>query len=396
MKARLGSNKTLFFFDADAVVADPSLLTAQVKSGATVVATLTFSATSPVPNLYRSSNLLLSRTGQYEVVFLYNGTAQQSDYLEVDVNPITDYPIGQSVSLKLPIAGIGAGATITARIVTAGGTVGSPISAPYVSGAAAYQAPNTFAAAGDYCVVWLQVIASVPTPIRADAAYVLVPTGREKVLFVAGDGHNPNTSLPYVSTKLVVSDAETGGWVAQTVTNSSRQAMLELAPGQYVATLVKAPYIYSINNFAFSVGGTPVEQTIQLHAPALSVTVSPEQQVAPVCRLFADLYRMTGQPLANAVVRVSLINRPQLFSGTPVMDTDLAFRTDCHGHVEFDLVQGVQIEVSVAPLSLRRIVTVPSGLAAADPVNLMTLMSAASDLFDIVAPVLPAAAKRSL
>lgn len=393
MKARLGSNKTLFFFDSGAVVVDPTLLTAQVKSGSTVVGTLTFSSTVAVPNLYRSSSLLLQRVGQYEVVFLYDGVAQLSDYLEVDVNPVTDYPIGQALNLKLPITGIGAGETITARIITAGGSATSPISAPYAAGAAAYQAPHTFTSAGDYCVIWFQDIVGVPTPIRADASFVVVPTGREKVLFVAGDGSNPNTSLPYISAKLVVSDAETGAWVAQTVTNSSRQAMLELAPGRYIATLVKAPYVYSINNFAFSVGGTPVEQTIQLHAPALAVTVSPEQQVAQVCRLYADLYRMTGQPLANAVVRVALINRPQLFSGTTVMDTDLAFHTDCHGHVEFDLVRGIQIEVSVAPLSLRRIVTVPN---EPGPVNLMTLLSAAPDLFDIIAPELPAAAKRSL
>lgn len=395
MKAKLGSNKTLFFFDSGAVVVNPTLLTAQVKSGATVVATLTFSTTPAVPNLYRSSSLLISKAGQYEVVFLYNGVAQLSDYLEVDVNPITDYPIGQAVNLKLPSAGIGINATITARIVTASGTVTNPISAPYSSAVAAYQAPYTFTTANDYCVIWFQAINNVPTPIRADALFVVVPTGREKVVFVAGDGANPNTSLPYVSTKLVVTDTA-GAWVAQAVTNASRQATLELAPGDYRATLVKSPYVYSVNNFNFTVNTTPTNQTIQLNTGALSVTVSPEQQVAPVCRLYADLYRMTGQPLTNAVVRVALVDRPQLFSGTPVMDTDLAFHTDDHGHVEFDLVQGIRIEVSVAPLSLRRIVTVPSGQAAANPVNLMTLMAAAPDLFDIIAPQLPAAAKRSL
>jgi hypothetical protein len=395
MKAKLGSNKTLFFFDAGAVVVNPSLLTAQVKSGATVVATLTFSATAGVPNLYRSSNLLISKVGQYEVVFLYNGTAQQSDYLEVDMNPTTDYPVGQSVNLKLPNTGIGTGATVTAQVVTAAGTVGNSIAAPYSSGVAAYQAPTTFSVAGDYCVIWYQAVNNVPTPIKAESLYVVVPTGREKVSFVAGDGANPNASVPYVSAKLVISDTE-GTWVAQTVTNAGGQAVIELPPGTYRATLVKSPYVYSINNFTFTVNTTTTNQTIQLNTGALSVTVSPEQQVAPVCRLYADLYRMTGQPLTNAVVRVALVSRPQLFSGTPVMDTDLIFHTDDHGHVEFDLVQGVQIEVSVAPLSLRRIVTVPSGQNAVEPVNLMTLMASAPDLFDIIAPQLPAAAKRSL
>jgi len=397
MKAKVGVDKTLFFFDVDVVVNVPSLLTAQVKSGATVVATLTFSAIPSVPNLYRSSPLKLLKAGQYEVVFLYNAIARSSDYIEADVTQVTDYPLGQQVLLKLPSAGIGIQATVTARVVTSAGVVGNSIAATYSSSVAAYQAPTTFSAAGDYCVVWYQAINNVATPIKAETVYELIPTGREKVNFVAGDGANPNVSAPYVSAKLVITD-EAGVWVAQTVTNATRMASVELPPGTYRATLVKSPFVYSINNFKFVVGTSPpvAQQTIHLNTAARSITVSPDAQPAATCQLYADLYRMTGVPLINAVIRVSLVHRPQLFSGTSVFDTDLTFTTDSQGHVEFSLVQGVQVEVSIAPLSIRRIITVPSGQAAANPVNLLTLMSSASDLFDIVAPELPAAAKRSL
>lgn len=395
MKAKLGVKKTLFFFDTAAAVVAPSLLSAQVKSGATVVATLTFVPVPSIPNLYRSSDLTLTKAGQYEVVFRYNAVPIESAYLGADVNPVTDYSVGASVNLKLPKGALGTQETVTAKVVTSLGVVGNSIAAPYVSGSVAYQAPYSFNAAGDYCVIWYRVINNVVTPIKADTVFTVIPSGRELIKFVAGNGLDQNVSAPYINAKLVITDMD-GNWVAQTTTTSNRMASLELPPGSYRATLVKSPYVYTNNNFNFLVDTSPIKQVIQLNTPAISVTVTPEQTPAPVCRLYADLYRMNGTPLMQAVVRVALMHRPQLFSGSPVFDTDLAFKTDDHGHVEFDLVQGIQVEVSIAPLSIRRIITVPSGQNALDPVNLMTLMSGAQDLFDIVAPQLPAASKRSL
>ena len=105
---------------------------------------------------------------------------------------------------------------------------------------------------------------------------------------------------------------------------------------------------------------------------------------------------MDGNPLVNATLHVRLIHAPQLFSGTGVFDTSKTYMTDANGHVEFDLVQGIKIEVSIAPLSLRRIIDVPSGDDAAEDVNLLTLLSDADDVFDIISPEIPAAPRRTL
>ena len=105
---------------------------------------------------------------------------------------------------------------------------------------------------------------------------------------------------------------------------------------------------------------------------------------------------MNGKPLSNAAIHVRLIQAPSLFDGVGVFDTNRVYKTDANGKVEFDLVQGIKIEVSIAPLSLRRIIDVPSGEDAEDKVNLLTLLSGADDVFDIISPTIPSAPRRTL
>lgn len=388
MNARLGSRKVLYYFDSAATVADTSLLSLNLLLGNTSN-TYTFQQVTDVPNLYRSESFLLTQAGQYEAVFRYGGQVLTSGYVQADMYPLSDYPLLVASRVKRPGT---AGSNVTMQVVNNAGVATSPIPATYNAGTAAYEAPYTFPTVGDYAVVWL-----VDTvPVAADPVFIDLPNGREIVRFVAA-AWSGNGGTPHTNTTIVVSD-QGGVQVAQGVTDQAGEWQVALPPGDYVASMFRTGRVFSINNINFTVaiGATATAYNVHLMSEYQEVTVTPPAAVAPLCTIYADLYRMDGQPLRNANVRIALVHRPQLFSGTSVFDTDLSLKTDTNGHVEFRIVQGVQIEVSIAPLSLRRTITVPSGLAAQSPVNLMTLMAEAPDPFTIVVPNIQSASKRSL
>lgn len=396
IQARVGVGKRVFCFDG--AVANSALLSAVVKFGNTTVATLSFSAIGSIPNLYRSSEFTLSAIGQHEVVVTYNGSVIESYYVVAELEPASDYPLSEAVKLKLDPGALGVGATITARVVNNLGTVSSSLPAPYSAQKAAYEATHTFPAVGDYSVVWYQAINNQAVPFQMDQLYLATPPTREVIKFLAattsGNGGTPhtNTTIVVVDEDLVV--------VGKTVTDAQGKTTLNLPPGSYTAALVRTGTVFSTNNINFTVSlgiTSKPESNVPLISKALTVsslqcTFTGDTPPAQVCTLSALLYRMDGTPLRHAVVRVALLHRPELFSGTAVFDTDLSFTTDTNGRVEFSLIRGIQVEISIAPLSLRRIITVPDAPTA----NILTLMSQVPDLFNIVAPVLPAATKRSL
>lgn len=396
LQARTGVSKTVYCFDA--TVANSALLTGVVKLAGATVANLTFTMVNAIPNLYRSSSFTLLKAGQHEVVISYNGAVIESYFLVSDLNPATDYPANQSVKLKLDPGALGSGETITARVVTSAGAVSSVLSAPYDAQKAAYEASHTFASIGDYSVVWYRLINNVATPFLMDQVFVTTPSGREVIKFLAAT-LSGNGGTPHVGATIVVVD-ENAVVVGKVVTDNAGKATLPLELGSYTACLIKSGAVYAVNNISFSVElGVTTKPASTIHlitgvtvVSSLTCTFSGDSPPTATCKLSATLYRMDGTPLRYASVRVLLLHRPQLFSGVSVFDTDLSAQTDTNGYVEIELVRNIQVEVSIAPLSLRRIVTVPDSPSA----NLLTLMSQANDLFDIVSPELPAAAKRSL
>lgn len=396
VQARTGISKSLYCFDASVV--DSSLLTGVVKLAGVTVAALTFTMVNAIPNLYRSSAFTLLKTGQHEVLISYNGAVIESYFLVSDLNPATDFPTSQAIKLKFLPGALGTAQTITARVVDSAGVTSGAISAPYDAQKAAYEATHTFATIGDFSVVWYRLINAVVTPFFMEQVFVTTPSGREVIRFLAAT-LSGNGGTPHVGTTLVVVD-EDDVVVGRVVTDNVGKASLSLEPGNYTAALIKSGVVYSVNNFSFTVDlgiTTKPASTVHLISSALAVssltcTFSGDSAPAATCKVSAQLYRMDGTPLRYAVVQVGLMHRPQLFSGVSVFDTDLSAFTDTNGYVEITLVRGIQVEVSIAPLSLRRIVTIPDAPTA----NLLTLMSQAQDLFDIVSPQLPAAAKRSL
>jgi hypothetical protein len=296
------------------------------------------------------------------------------------------------------------------------GTNGESEQALYDPDASAYIASRMFADEGQYFIVWLKENAQgQQEPFMFEPVLVLTPSGAELVKFRVATLEG-NNGAAHTFTTVVIS-LEDGTQVDQNVTDDAGDVAFNLDPSPYVVSLVKTNTVFSTNNFLISVVNTreiapdpylsaasgTETQVYQLIASSFSPTVTAPISPAAMCLLYADIYRMTGTPLKHANVQVGLVHAPQLFDGTAVFDTQTTYKTDANGHVEFKLVQGIKIEVIIAPLSIRRIITVPSGADAIDavtgefvPVNILDLMSDADDVFDIIKIKTPTAPRRTL
>lgn len=396
MKARVNVKREFCHL---APVDNPTLLTGVVVLPDNSSLPLSFLQLAVLPDVFLVTVPALA-LGQYELRVLYDGTTVWSDHLDVGSDRFTDFPLGEEVRLRLPAGIPTPSATVTARLVSPLGVVVGVVAASFSAQTYAFEFAHTFALtdAGDWGVVWLwqQAGDTAPIPHAVTDMVLCRPVGQELIRFVAAAWEG-NGGTAHSSTTIVVSHADSLAQAAQGVTNQAGGLQLALYPGVYRATLYRADVVFSVNNFTFTVmEGDTGKGTVHLISEKLAITATPPAAIAPMCRLYADVFRMDGSPLFNAAVQVSLQHGPQSFSGTGVFDTCMTRRTDSNGHVEFDLVQGIRVEVLVAPLSLRRIITVPSGSDAASPVNLLTLLSQADDLFDIIVPNIPAAAKRSM
>jgi hypothetical protein len=394
VKAKTNISKVFYHL---APVVDPLLLTGVVVLPDSTTLPLTITQLTAIPDVVRVvvPALPVIAAGQYELRILYNAVARWSEYLDVGYDAVTDFPLNELIQLKLDATGPGVARTITAQLVSPAGVVTVLEAATFTAATYAYEFDHTFAItdSGDWAVVWHWDTGGGVVPQALTNLLLNKPVDQELVQFVAADASGAGATA-HSSTTVVILDEDGLVQLAQGVTDSLGRVTIPLFPAVYRAVLFRTGRVFSVNNFTFTVaeGDTGVS-SVQLVSAVLLVTATPPAAVADMCTLFADIYLMDGNPLRNAVVRVSLQHRPQSFSGTVVFDTDMSFMTDSNGHVEFDLVQGIQVEVLIAPLSLRRIITVP---ASVGPTNLMTLMSGADDLFDIIIPTVPAASKRSM
>jgi len=263
---------------------------------------------------------------------------------------------------------------------------------------------KTFNAAQEVFVVWLNN--NVQTYMTD---YLITSSTDTEVVNVYAAEINPTypNGNPHIAATVIAS-TPAGVQITQGVTDVSGYVRLELPPGDHILTLSKANTVFSLNNFEkevfnssvvpaddklYSPPGASDVQAIQLITDKFNPTITAPPAPADMCTLFATLYLMDGTPLRHAAINVGLLDRPQLYSGTAVIDSQKIYKTDSNGYVEFSIVQGLQIEVNIAPLSVRRRITVPS---SAGPVNIMTLLSSADDPFDIITPNIVAAPKRTL
>jgi len=332
-----------------------------------------------------------------------------------------------SLLTSLGLAGLGSQGGGLAAL----GSDGTALQAIYSTAAVGYVVSDiTFPFVGDYFVVWHRAdnAADPQVPFHFDAIFLTAGSSEQQVNIrvldpdpdsLADAAKHPITGThePHINTKVYVSDKK-GNPISYGVTDSEGRVGFSIGPGVYYVTLVKDNIVFGTNNCKIVIQderaimpnwlltvpppyGSPIVKAptnaFTLYSEAFSPTLTDPAPPAPMCDLYADLYRMDGSALANAEIYVSLVQAPDLLaSGTVVYDTKAFYRTDGHGRVTFSLVQGIKVEVAVAPLSIRRIITVPSGDDAAVPVNLFTLLSQADDMFDIIRPNIATAPRRTL
>ena len=282
------------------------------------------------------------------------------------------------------------------------GNDGVTIVATYSATFNGYVITHTFSTAQEAYVVWYRTgVQTLMVP------YLVTQEDDKEVVLITAGSLSGSNNTPHIGTTIVASTTA-GVQVAQGDTDVDGEIRLEMSPGEYVFSLTKPGHVYTTNNFThevydsrvnaadpnlYTVAGATDVQAMQLITEVFEPTVTTAPAPADMCTLFATLYHMDGTPVRHATVHVGLVHRAQLFTGTAVFDTQRTFKTDSNGYVEFSLVQGIQVDISIAPLSLRRRITVPS---AVGPTNLMTLLSGADDPFDILTPNIVTAPKRTL
>ena len=398
-RGRLNTAATLGFFDADSGLASPRVRiispdgTSEVSIalvGSPFLANVYLSSEQYTPEMIGAHDLIVEQDlGAGYVVVLRT-------HLFVSLDPAADFTVSSSTPQTFVLGedAIGdSGSTVLMHVLDTSGVLVETVSATWSASNQRYEATPAAPITSEdlLTLVWYDdgVFAQV------QFLYGWVPRYQETVgiLVVNSTGGN-EVVLGDVTVLVSTLDAVP---VRQGITNSEGVLDVELAPGRYVATLQKAGVVYTFNNLSFEVYDTqqplsPTRNTTKIQTKTFAPTFTPAPARAPVCRLTLTLYDIQGCPLPNRNVHIDLEQGPQNFSGVGVFGSGITVQTDAHGYVEFDLVQGVTVTVSVMSNGYRRRITVP---ASAGPVDLLTLTASAPDVFDAVEADLPDVPRRS-
>jgi hypothetical protein len=401
MKAQINTGRVFPWFDVAGVVVDSSLLTAKLYLGATVVKSFAvLSNLAEFADAYVTERYAVQAVGTYSLVILYDGTAVDSVQVTVSHVVVPDMQYGLSVAPGLGISQYMAGADMAVCCVYPDGTVSSTINVTYQAAMGAYVADSAiaFTQRGACQLVWKAVVSAVEVPVLLQDVWAGTSPGYENATFIARTADAAD-STKHVGTTVVVSDAD-AVQLAQGVTGSDGAVTLPVYPGTVVVSLLKDGIVYSTNNFTCVIVDTQYspddENVYPLVTTAFAPTATPTPTPAPMCTLWATLLQANGNALRHADIKVHVLSYPILASGACVTGTTFSCKTDSNGYVSFDIVQGAVLEVAIPAASLRRIVTVPSGAAAVDPVNLLLLVNAALDVMTAQSISPPAAPRRAL
>lgn len=268
------------------------------------------------------------------------------------------------------------------------GTNANTFRATYREDAGAYElVVDPISTAGAYWLVWYDdgVLGSV------EELLAYAPKSREAVNLTIAEVDGASNA--HTQTTVLVSDSD-GNPVAQDVSDLSGDTTFELSPGTYTVTLKKSGLVFDRNNFSITVQNsllTGLDNNFSISTSVFRPTFTAAATL-DTCTLTATLFRFDGSPMKDTDIIISLVQGPANFSGNTSFGTAMVVTTDKNGYVEFDLVQGIVVDVAVMSHNLRRRITVPS---SAGPANLMTLLSAANDVFDVVTVDIPDTPRRS-
>jgi hypothetical protein len=362
------------------------------------VATLPLTPSADEPFLYyTSTGYTFQSPGTFRLLYNNNGSlyAGPEDY-EVAADPTTDYVINQDAYPTVADSLVpGGGGAVTLSIYdSSGSAVASDIAAALLIAMPewAITTPHVFTATGTYFLVW----SKNGTPFWGETVNIFVPTGLEVVNvqmgYLVGD-----TSVAQQNVTVIVSDS-LDNYVTTGVTDLVGDVEFLLPPGTYTLTFYRTGDVFSANNCVIEVvdsdvpneDGVLFNNIFSLIVPHKTPTTAP-QTYGTLCKISATLLRLDGSPMSNADVFVEHVGGPIQPASAMSFGSQFIYRTDSNGYVEFDLIQGSEVAITIAPTSLRRLVTVPATATA----NLLTIMDAAEDVFDVVVINTPSAVRRS-
>ena len=402
MKARLDTYRVFGFLDKNGDLGGSATVSVLLPDGQAVP--LSAAPTVQFADLYLSSAFLPKSVGMHSVSFEEPnaGTVLSHEYMNVGSSPTPDGPLGEAFEVVFGLdTAVLDNLNVTVTVLKDLGTVIEENQAvPFSAAKNGYPHSITLDSEGDYFFVFM--VDGVPAHV--EHRLILTRTDLEPVRMIVGTLAG-NNGTPHAMAKVVISDPS-GAHVAQSLTDAQGDARLELPPGSYICSLVKDGVVYTTNNQEFTVFNSRTTepddalartafQAYQIQTDSLSPTLSDNSPAVDRCTLFANLYTMEGHPMAHVNVQVTLRDKAKLLSGGLVAGGQKVYRTDHNGHVEFDLVQGIEVDVTLSPLGFRRVITVPSGGDAASPVDLYALMLDSDDLLDIQRIEIPAAPRRT-
>lgn len=261
------------------------------------------------------------------------------------------------------------------------GTAADSYDATYYAADSAYVfTSDAISVEGPYYVLWYDD----GTLTSVVEVFATNPRGYEliKISVASVDGTDSlsGSSAPHAYTDVLLSEAD-GTPVTQGITNEDGEVTLTAPPGSYVLSLRKTGIVFSRNNVTFKVLDTETEEganTFEMESDFFAATFESAPSGPDKCTLYGTLFDFTGSPLTSAEILVSLASGPQNLSGSGTFGTAFTKKTDKQGKVEFELVRGVKVTITVVPSSLRRTITVPnttytvSTSSAADPTVITT------------------------
>jgi hypothetical protein len=389
--AKLSKEFVLHYFD-EAGAGPFSAISANIYlTDGTLVKTASMRASTGEPGLYVSAAITMTTVGKFVVKIADSSAGDlQSFNLTVGTDNVSDFEPGVAATFAIDAIEIGdAVSTVTVAILNFQGALVTSLPASYDATLNAYKSTSyTFTTQANYFLVWYDDgVADF-----AQRIWVVAPDLKELVELWVGYTNSSGTSVPQAGVTVVISDAG-GAPVLQSSTDSGGYVRVNLFPGTYTVSLSRGSDVFSVNNFTLVVSDTDLTANtnkFQYLTSHFTPTVSSPTTPA-ICTISGFLLRMNGLPMPDIEVVVEQVGGPISSAGSVFFKDKLIYVTDKNGFVQFSLIQGVEVVITIYANSLRRRVTVPATSTA----NLFTLMSSADDPFDIVVPTIPDAIRRS-
>ena len=189
--------------------------------------------------------------------------------------------------------------------------------------------------------------------------------GNETCILTLEDSNNDDTVIPTVAVNIF--NEEKTAFITYGYTNVDGQITFYLDEGTYTVVSHKPGYSIDETTIVVTDEGGIVDQSFTIEGASVNV-IAPTKP--GVCRLFADFTDQSGSPLSGFKVSVVTLYNSSSSLSISVAEGRKVYTANSSGHIQFDIIQGIAIEVSLVSTEVTAVLTVPSSPVA----NLLTLI----------------------